>query len=292
MERAKVLDRGRPRAFQPDLIRARRRRSCLGIDFEAGGGCHDRGMRDIPPAVSRKPQFATTRWSLVLSAGGGNPDEARAALEELCRDYWYPLYAYVRRKGHSPENASDLTQAFFAKLLANGFARGVEPDRGRFRSYLLTSLNRFLISEWEKGQRLKREGNRQIASLEALIGERGEAGYLAELAHGETPEVLFQRAWAETLLTRVLERLASECQERTDLRFHVLKPFLTTGEEPPALADAAAELGLSLAAFKSLLHRFRQRYRELLLDEVGQTVGSGGEVADELRGLLQALRAG
>ncbi len=246
----------------------------------------------MPPAVSRKPQFATTRWSLVLSAGGGNPDEARAALEELCRDYWYPLYAYVRRKGHSPENASDLTQAFFAKLLANGFARGVEPDRGRFRSYLLTSLNRFLISEWEKGQRLKREGNRQIASLEALIGERGEAGYLAELAHGETPEVLFQRAWAETLLTRVLERLASECQERTDLRFHVLKPFLTTGEEPPALADAAAELGLSLAAFKSLLHRFRQRYRELLLDEVGQTVGSGGEVADELRGLLQALRAG
>jgi len=249
-------------------------------------------MRDLPASVSGNPQFTTTRWSLVLSAGGADPEQAQAALEQLCRDYWYPLYAYIRRKGHSPENASDLTQAFFAKLLANGFAKGVEPERGRFRSYLLTSLNRFLISEWEKGRRLKREGNRQISSLEALIDERGEAGYLAELAHAETPEVLFQRAWAETLLTRVLDRLAAECQNRTDVRFRVLKPFLTAGEEPPALSDAAAELGLSLAAFKSLLHRFRQRYRELLLDEVGQTVGSGGEVADELRGLLQALRAG
>jgi RNA polymerase sigma-70 factor (ECF subfamily) len=235
--------------------------------------------------------FTTTRWSVVLRAGSTNPEQARAALEQLCRDYWYPLYAYVRRKGHGPEDAADLTQDFFAKLLGSDFASGLKVEGGRFRSFLLTALNRFLIKQWQKAQRQKRGGGSFIASLDALIEERGEASYVSEASHAESPEHLFQRAWAETLLLRVLERLAKECAERADTRFEVLKPFLAAGDDPPALTDAAALLGLSLPAFKSLLHRFRQRYRELLLEEVGQTVGTASDVAEELRGLLQALRS-
>ncbi|MBX3732907.1 MAG: sigma-70 family RNA polymerase sigma factor [Verrucomicrobiae bacterium] len=234
--------------------------------------------------------FATTRWSVVLQAGGASPEQAQAALEQLCRDYWYPLYAYVRRKGHGPEDACDLTQDFFAKLLANDFAQGLSPEGGRFRSFLLTALNRFLVDEWRRSKSLKRGGDTFTTSLEMLISERGEAGYLGDAATLETAEHLFQRAWAETLFARVLRRLAAECAGRADTRFEVVEPFLALNGEPPALADAAARLGLTLPAFKSLLHRFRQRYRELLQDEVSQTLGSHGEVEDELRGLLQALR--
>ena len=244
---------------------------------------------DVNPHPPHR-EFTTTRWSVVLRAGGASPEQSHAALEQLCRDYWYPLYAYVRRKGHSPEDASDLTQEFFAKLLANEFAQGLTPEGGRFRSFLLTALNRFLVNEWQKGQRHKRGGGTFTGSLDALISERGEAGYVGEASHRETPERLFQRAWAETLLARVLDRVAAECASRTDIRFEVLRPFLAAGDEPPALADATARLGLTLPAFKSLLHRFRQRYRELLLDEIGQTVGDPREVAEELRGLLAALR--
>lgn len=243
-------------------------------------------MSEIPPPR----EFTTTRWSVVLRAGGASPEEAHVALEQLCSDYWYPLYAYVRRKGHSPEDAADLTQGFFAKLLGNDFAQTIRPEVGRFRSFLLTALSRFLINEWQKGQRLKRGANAFTDSLDALIAERGEASYLDEASHADTPEHLFQRAWAETLLTRVLARLSAECATRADIRFDALKPFLSAGDEPPALAEAAAQLGLTLPAFKSLLHRFRQRYRELLMDEVGQTVGTRSDVAEELRGLLQALR--
>jgi RNA polymerase sigma-70 factor (ECF subfamily) len=220
------------------------------------------------------------------------PGDAQSALDSLCRAYWFPLYAYVRRRGYSSEDAADLTQEFFAKLLANQFARQVTPEGGRFRSYLLTALNRFLINEWEKANSQKRGGGLVKASLDALIEEKGEAGYLGSLGHDLTPDRLFQRAWAETLLTRTFDRLAAECAERGDGRFPVLRPFLATGDDPPALADAAKQLGLALPAFKSLLHRFRQRYRELLIDEVSQTVEGRAEVADELRGLLQALREG
>ncbi|MBN9688764.1 MAG: hypothetical protein J0M24_00875 [Verrucomicrobia bacterium] len=244
-------------------------------------------MSDVP----QPREFTTTRWSVVLRAGGASPEEAQSALEQLCRDYWYPLYAYVRRKGRSPEDAADLTQDFFAKLLANDFTQGLTPDRGRFRSFLLTALSRFLVTEWQKGQRQKRGGGTFTDSLDALIAQRGESSYLGEAAHGETPEKLFQRTWAETLLARVLERLAAECAHRGDVRFEVLRPFLATGDEPPALLEAAAQLNLALPAFKSLLHRFRQRYRELLMDEVSQTVGTRSDIAEELRGLLQALRA-
>lgn len=237
-------------------------------------------------------EFTTTRWSVVLRAGGTSPGDSQAALESLCRDYWYPLYAFVRRKGHGPEDASDLTQEFFAKLLANDFASHVSPEGGRFRSYLLTALNRFLINEWEKKGRQKRGGGVPNASIDSLIEEHGESSYLGCLRHDLSPDRLYQKAWAETLLTRAYDRLAAECSARDDRRFPVIRPFLATGDDPPTLADAAAELGMTLPAFKSLLHRFRHRYRELLLDEVSQTVGNPSEVADELRSLLQSLRGG
>ena len=235
-------------------------------------------------------EFTTTRWSVVLRAGGASPEQAHAALEQLCRDYWYPLYAYVRRKGHSPEDAADLTQDFFAKLLANEFAQGLTPNGGRFRSFLLTALHRFLVDEWRRAKSLKRGGNAFTTSLEVLISERGETGYLGETLPADSAEHLFQRVWADTLFARVLRRLAAECAARGNARFDVIEPFLALDGEPPALAEAAAQLALSVTAFKSLLHRLRQRYRELLQDEVSQTVGSHGDVDDELRALLKALR--
>lgn len=249
---------------------------------------HDPTPERLNPPLGRV--FATTRWSVVLRAGGASPEQAQAALEQLCRDYWYPLYAFIRRKGHGPEDASDLTQEFFAKLLANDFAQGLSPEGCRFRSFLLTALNRFLVDEWRRSKSLKRGGDTFTTSLETWISERGEAGYLGEVALSETAEHLYQRAWAETLFAKVLRRLAAECAGRADIRFDVIEPFLALDGEPPALAEAAARLGLTLPAFKSLLHRFRQRYRELLQDEVSQTLGSHGEVDDELRGLLRALR--
>jgi RNA polymerase sigma-70 factor (ECF subfamily) len=236
--------------------------------------------------------FSTTRWSVVLRAGAIDADQASEALEQLCRDYWYPLYAFVRRKGYSAEDSADLTQEFFAKLLRTDFAAGLQPEGGRFRSFLLTALNRFLINEWQKGRRAKRGSAAVTGSLEALIEERGEAGYLSEASHEQTPDYLFQRTWAETMLVRVLDRLAAECRDRRDMRFEVLRPFLVAGEEPPKLADAAESLAMTVTAFKSLLHRFRQRYRELLLDEVSQTVSDPVATADELRALLQVLRGG
>lgn len=240
--------------------------------------------------IRRHPEFTTTRWTVVLRAGSANPVQANEALDQLCRDYWYPLYAYARRKLRSPEEAADVTQDFFAKLLEKGFASGLRREGGRFRSFLLTALNRFMINEWQKGQRQKRGGGMPLASIHQMIVEHGEESYVAELSHHETPEQIFQRTWAEVLLGKVLERLAKECRERNDGRFPMLRPFLAAGGDAPSLEGAAEALGLSVPAFKSLLHRFRARYRELLLEEVGQTVESKEEAAEELRALAAILR--
>jgi len=235
-------------------------------------------------------QFTTTRWGVVLQAAQLDDIKSKEALQELCQQYWFPLYAFVRRNGYPPQDAADLTQDFFAKLLATDFPAGMDPQRGRFRNFLLTSLHRFLINKWQKARRQKRGGGGQALSLEMLIEERGETGYLAELSHNETPEHLFQRTWAETLLKRVFKRLEEECARRGDTRFATLRPFLSGSEDHLNGAAAAAALGLSLAAFKSLLHRFRQRYRELLFDEVRQTVESPDEVAAELQAIIRSLR--
>jgi RNA polymerase sigma-70 factor (ECF subfamily) len=226
----------------------------------------------------------------VLRAADAKTASALESLEELCRTYWYPLYAYVRRKGHSPENASDLTQEFFARLLKGDFPAGIEPGKGRFRSFLLTALNRFLIDEWKKTQTAKRGSGSAQLSLDALIWERGESQFQIESTAGQSPERLFDRAWAETMLENVLKKLASECRERGDNRFRVLRPFLTAGDDPPTLAEAATQLNLSLPGFKSLLHRFRSRYRELLLAEVGQTLSTKEGLRAEIEELMAAVR--
>jgi RNA polymerase sigma factor (sigma-70 family) len=242
--------------------------------------------------LDRRARFATTRWTVVLRAGNSDEASSREALEQLCRQYWFPLYAFVRRKGHSPEDAADLTQDFFTKLLQNGFPAGAEPGKGRFRTFLLTSLSRFLINDWIKSRRVKRGSGERHLSIEALIEESGEVSYLAEVAHGETPEELYQRTWAETLLKKVFHRLEQECLDRGDARFDVLRSFLDPGQDDaPRLQDAAGRLGLTVPAFKSLLHRFRQRYRALLLEEVGQTVDSLDDVQEEMRGIIRALRS-
>jgi RNA polymerase sigma factor (sigma-70 family) len=235
-------------------------------------------------------EFTTTRWSVVLRAGENDPQTAIAALEQLARAYWYPLYAFVRRKGHSSEDAADLTQDFFAKLLRADFLAGLDPKKGRFRSFLLTALNHFLIDEWKRIQTHKRGGGRTVLSLDADIGEEGELKYEVE-SRDAGPEKLFDKTWAERILQTVLHRLEQECLERKDARFMVLRPFLAAGDDPPALLDAATQLGLNLAGFKSLLHRFRKRYRELLLEEIGQTVNSDADLEVEIRELMAALRA-
>lgn len=240
--------------------------------------------------LTRSPKFTTTRWSVVLRAGKWGEDGSSEALHELCTQYWYPLYAFVRRRGHSPEDAADLTQSFFVKLLEYNLPGSANPEKGRFRTFLLTSLERFLVNDWQKTRALRRGGGASAQSLEALIEERGEAGYLQELAHHETAEHLYQRTWAETVLKRVFQRLEAECLSRGDQRFVVLRPFLAPHGEAPLLATAASDLGLGIAAFKSLLHRFRGRYRELLLDEIRQTVNSPDDVAEEMKAIVQALR--
>lgn len=242
------------------------------------------------PIAGGNSKFTTTRWSIVSQAGKWEEVGSREALHELCTQYWYPLYAFVRRKGYSPEDAADLTQSFFVKLLEHNLPAAANPEKGRFRTFLLVSLERFLANDWQKTRALRRGGGVPLLSLEALIEERGEAGYLQELAHHETAEHLYQRAWAETVLKRVFQRLEAECLNRGDQRFTVLQSFLTPQHEAPLLATAAAGLGLSVAAFKSLLHRFRGRYRELLMDEIRKTVNSPDDVAEEVHGIIQALR--
>jgi RNA polymerase sigma-70 factor (ECF subfamily) len=242
------------------------------------------------PTAGGSAKFTTTRWSVISQAGKWGEAASREALHELCTQYWYPLYAFVRRKGYSPEDAADLTQSFFVKLVEHNLPAAAQPEKGRFRTFLLISLERFLANDWQKARAIRRGGGAQLFSLESLIEERGEAGYLQELADHETAEHLYQRAWAETVLTRVFQRLEAECLRRGDARFAVLRSFLAPHDEAPQLAAAAADLGLSLAAFKSLLHRFRGRYRELLLDEIRQTVNSPDEVEEEMKGIIQALR--
>jgi RNA polymerase sigma-70 factor (ECF subfamily) len=243
--------------------------------FVAGVFCH-RGE----PAV-----FATTHWSLILAARGSSP-EARAALEELCRRYWYPLYAYIRRRGHTADAAQDLTQELFARLLERDDLAALDPARGRFRAFLLTACRHFLANEHDRARTLKRGGGRRILALDLGDADRR---YAAEPGHEQTPERLFERRWALTLLDQVLRVLRQryEAAGQADL-FERLKGTLT-GAADGAYAEAAAALGMTEGAVKVAAHRLRQRYRALLRDEIAQTVADPDEVDDEVRTLFQAL---
>ncbi len=230
--------------------------------------------------------FPATRWSLVAAAKGGASPESRRALAELCQTYWYPLYAYVRRRGFPHEAAQDLTQEFFARLLEKGGFESVDPARGRFRSFLLAACNHFLANEHDRATALKRGGCRPALPLEF---DDAEGRYRREPAHDLTPERLFDRRWALALLEAVLGRLRREYEAAGKGRLFELLQGHLTGDAGRPYAEAAAELGVSEGSVKVAAHRLRGRYRDLLRDEIGQTLADPAEVDDEIRALFAAL---
>lgn len=242
---------------------------------------------DKPSTAPAARDFRTTHWSLVLEAGVSS-DDGRSALEALCRDYWYPLYVFVRRRGFAPAEAEDLTQEFFAHLLADERLAVATPERGRFRSFLLGALKNFLANEWDKTRCLKRGGDVELLHWDGLDAE---ARCRLEPADSGTAETGFDRHWAETLVAGVLARLRAEAErDAGPERFEGLKPFLVT-DAPARYADIAGQLGLSEPAVKSAIHRLRRRYAELLRAAVAETVPSAADVEDEIRHLFATLAA-
>jgi RNA polymerase sigma factor (sigma-70 family) len=228
--------------------------------------------------------FPTTLWTVVLHAGRDAPARAQAALAQLCQAYWYPLYSFVRRRGHSPHDAEDLTQAFFAQLLEKHGLERVDPELGRFRTFLLASLKNFLANDWDRSHARKRGGGRTIVALDE---QSAESRYRREPSHDMTPERHFERQWAMTLLDQALDVLRDEYQaEGNGDLFTELKAVLIG--QPAAYAEMAARLRRSAGAIKVAVHRLRHRYRALLRARIAATVGEGA-VEDELRHLLAVL---
>ncbi len=236
---------------------------------------------------SEQPGFATTQWSLVLRAAQPDDSTARAALETLCQRYWFPLYAFARRRVSGIPQAQDLTQDFFLRLLEKNSLAAASPERGRFRSFLLTSLKNFLSNEWDRATAQKRGGGRERLSLD---WETGESRLSFEPTHTDTPEREFERQWALTLLDVVVHRLQDEFTTADKSRqFELLKETLTGSRAVLDYAAIAAELQMSEDAARQAAHRLRKRYRELLREEVAATVESDNEVEDEIGRLLEAL---
>ncbi len=231
---------------------------------------------------------ATTHWSVVLKAQHGTEDTASHALDILCRTYWYPLYAYVRRRGHEVADAQDLTQEFFSRLLQRDWLRQVQPERGKFRSFLLAAMNHFLSNDWRQRQTQKRGGGVVLLSLDT---QSAEGRYLLEPAHEQSPERLYDRRWAMTLLEGTMKRLraASADAGRGNL-FEALKGMLSGDEDQLSYAEVAQQLGATEAAIKKAAQRLREEFRELLRAEIAQTVSRPEEVDEEIRDLFAALR--
>ncbi|MGH9660226.1 MAG: RNA polymerase sigma factor [Bryobacteraceae bacterium] len=230
-------------------------------------------------------RFATTQWKVVLEARDGTESQARLALELLCHAYWFPLYAYVRSRGHAADQARDLTQAFFADLLGRNFLGAIDRSKGRFRSFLLASLEHFLSHERDKANALKKGGGAEPISLDAADAE---THYRMEPDDPVTPELVFERRWGMTVMERTMERLRAEYADQPD-RFEQLKPCLT-GDNPEGYAGIAATLGTTETAVKAAVHRLRRRYGQLLREEIAETVSSPTEVDEELRHLLAVVR--
>jgi RNA polymerase sigma-70 factor (ECF subfamily) len=232
--------------------------------------------------------FPSTHWSVVLAAQESSSPAARAALEQLCRAYWYPLYAYVRRAGYSIEDAQDLTQEFFARLLAKSYVTLAERDRGKFRSFLLTSLRNHLANEFHHRTRVKRGGDAQLVWLDALAGE---ARFAAEPVDASTPETLYERRWALMLVENSLARLRKEYHAggRGPI-YELLKDYVWGEKNATTYAEVAAHLDLTEEAVKKAAQRLRHRLRELLREEIGQTVATVSDIDEELRHIVDVLR--
>ena len=240
-----------------------------------------------PPTVRGDARFVTTHWSVVLAAGRDDSTRAHDALGRLCQTYWYPLYAHVRRRGHSPHDAQDLTQAFLANLLEKKSLASADSSRGRFRSFILKSMDNVLVHEWHKANAQKRGGGRQVLSLDLALAEKR---FELEPVDNSSPDRLFDRRWACALLEEVLNRLEGEYQEAGKGHiFAALKQTLTGSRESQPYARLAAEFKMNEATLKVVVHRLRKRYRELLISEIANTIADPAEAEPELRHLLSTL---
>jgi RNA polymerase sigma factor (sigma-70 family) len=239
-------------------------------------------------AQSEAAVFATTQWSVVLAAQGQSPG-ANEALEKLCRTYWWPLYGFVRRNGYTPEEAQDLTQGFFALLLERRDLDVVRREKGRLRSYLLVSLKNFLAKARRRELAVKRGEGQALVSLDELLArERADL----EPADTLSADRIYERRWALTLLEQVLARLENEYRAAGNAElFDYLNEFLSDEPGRRSQAEVAKELGMTENAVKQAFHRLRQRYRQLLRDEIAQTVAVPGDVEDELRHFISVLQA-
>ncbi|MEO7600126.1 MAG: sigma factor [Opitutus sp.] len=236
--------------------------------------------------LAKSPVFGTTLWTIVLAAGDPNNPDAAVALDRLCRTYWYPVYAYVRRKGRAGADAEDLTQEFFSRLLARDFPVGVERDGGKFRSYLLRALDHFLINEWNRGNAVKRGGGSITFSLD---GVDADARYALEPIDGSTPESLYDRRWAVAVLETVRAGLRQEyVGQGKSKMFEALEPCLTGGDDLLPYAELMMRLDLKESALKMAVHRLRKRFGELLREEIEKTVATPDEVEGEIRQLITA----
>jgi len=236
---------------------------------------------------NKAPQFTTTHWSVVLAAGQRETPESVTALETLCRAYWHPLYGYLRRRGRSPHDAQDLTQAFFARLLEKDYLQAVDPRKGKFRSFLLAALEHFLANEWRNARTQKRGGRFLFVSLDDTEAEQR---YLQVPGSNLSPEQFFEQQWASTLLQRVLSRLREEfLTAGKGLQFEELKVFLTGDKSVNTYAELAVTLSTTEAALKMSISRMRRRYGELLREEIAQTVSRPEEIPGELQALFAAL---
>jgi len=237
--------------------------------------------------LSGSSQFPATRWTLVIAAGDPRRKEARSALVALCENYWYPLYAYLRRRGYPADQAQDLTQQFFMRMLEGRYLDRADPEKGRFRSFLLTSLKFFVADEEDRNRAYKRGGGAVLP----LEFSSGEERYQREPAHDETPERIFERRWALSVLDRVVETLREEfVHHGRPEHFERLKVFLL-GQSDAPYATLAREMNTSEGALKVAIHRLRKRYRELFRQEIADTVADPAEVESELRYLAATLTA-
>ena len=225
----------------------------------------------------------------MLAAGKRSTPQSDLALEQLCKTYWFPLYAYVRRRGHTKEDAEDLTQAFFARFLEKNYLEGLSAERGRFRAFLLASLKHFMANEWDKSRRQKRGGGVTPLSLD---WQTADTKFQVAVVNEPSPDRAFDREWAVTLLANVIEQLQAECAAdgKAEL-FEQLKIFLTAGKGELSHAEAAKLLGMDETAVRVAVHRLRKRYRQLLRDEIAQTLADAADVDEEMRALFGAFSA-
>lgn len=233
--------------------------------------------------------FATTHWTVVVAAGQQHTSQSVHALEQLCRTYWPPLYAFVRRQGHAPHDAQDLTQEFFARVLEKNYVHAADREKGRFRTFLIMALKRFLANEWDKARARKRGGGRVLQPLDTNLAEQC---YQSEQSHSLPADAIYERRWAVTMLERTLSRLKEEfvAQEKL-VEFEHLKKFLTADRGEVPYTEVAGSMGMSEGAVRVAVHRLRRRFRELFREEVAQTVATPEDIDDELRHLLKALGA-